>query len=50
MPQALLYTAHMIMKTEPKKINIQERMREKALDAYAEVEYQIDCQIGRAHV
>ena len=45
MPQALLYTAHMIMKTEPKKINIQERMREKALDAYAEVEYQIDCWI-----
>jgi hypothetical protein len=33
------------MKTEPKKINIQERMREKALDAYAEVEYQIDCWI-----
>lgn len=33
----------MIMKTEPKKINIQERMQEKAMDAYAEVEYQIDC-------
>ena len=31
------------MKTEPKKINIQERMQEKAMDAYAEVEYQIDC-------
>ena len=30
------------MKTEPKKINIQDRMREKAIDAYDEVEFQID--------
>lgn len=32
----------MIMKTEPKKINIQDRMREKAIEAYDEVEFAID--------
>ena len=32
----------MIMKTETKTINIQERMKEKALDAFSDVEAQID--------
>ena len=41
MPQALLYTVTMIMKTE-KKISIQERMQNKALDAFGMVELEID--------
>lgn len=42
MPQALLYNTPMIMKTELPKINIQERMKVKALDAFGEVDLQID--------